>query len=210
MLADGTDSVLKVSLPTARPARRPPRSPLWDGRGAVRLLCHDRERWALLLERCVPGTRLVHAGLASDDARAVAAASLTGLWSMTPAREEERPPASRPWPTCAPSGRAGPAPHGRAGAPFDAGLARLGASLLVDLPSSATRTVVVHGDFNPGNVLAAEREPWLAIDPKPMMGDPGYDPSPMVLQLEDGRLPVRDRFAHMADLVDEPLDRLLA
>ena len=32
--------------------------------------------------------------------------------------------------------------------------------------------MLLHGDLNPTNVLSAEREPWLAIDPKPMVGDP--------------------------------------
>ena len=35
--------------------------------------------------------------------------------------------------------------------------------------------MVLHGDFHPGNVLSAAREPWLAIDPKPLVGDPAYD-----------------------------------
>lgn len=37
-----------------------------------------------------------------------------------------------------------------------------------------TADVYLHYD----NVLAAEREPWLAIDPKPLAGDPGFDPLP--------------------------------
>lgn len=34
---------------------------------------------------------------------------------------------------------------------------------------------LLHGDFHPGNVLAAQRHPWLAIDPKPWVGDPAFD-----------------------------------
>src|SRR5262249_27017945 len=43
---------------------------------------------------------------------------------------------------------------------------------LVGTPS---RAVLLHGDFHPGNVLSAERQPWLAIDGKPVVGDPAYD-----------------------------------
>jgi streptomycin 6-kinase len=43
------------------------------------------------------------------------------------------------------------------------------------LAASTSQYVVVHGDFNPFNVLRAKREPWLAIDPKPLVGDPAYD-----------------------------------
>jgi streptomycin 6-kinase len=34
--------------------------------------------------------------------------------------------------------------------------------------------VVISTDLHAGNVLGAEREPWLAIDPKPFVGDPAY------------------------------------
>ena len=34
---------------------------------------------------------------------------------------------------------------------------------------------LLHGDLHPGNVLAARRRPWLAIDPKPVVGDPAFD-----------------------------------
>ena len=38
----------------------------------------------------------------------------------------------------------------------------------------------MHGDLHYENVLAGEREPWLVIDPKPMSGDPHYEPAPML------------------------------
>ncbi|WP_036963306.1 aminoglycoside phosphotransferase family protein, partial [Promicromonospora kroppenstedtii] len=34
---------------------------------------------------------------------------------------------------------------------------------------------MLHWDLHYDNVLAAEREPWLAIDPEPLVGDPGFD-----------------------------------
>ena len=69
----------------------------------------------------------------------------------------------------------------------------------------------MHGDFNPGNLLAAEREPWLAIDPKPMLGDPGYDPEPLVLQVPPVEgADLAARFRLVADVLDEPAERLMA
>ena len=44
----------------------------------------------------------------------------------------------------------------------------------------ATDARMIHGDLHYENVLAADREPWLAIDPKPMAGDPHYEPAPML------------------------------
>jgi len=66
----------------------------------------------------------------------------------------------------------------------DTGLFAAGAELLRQLPYGASRNVVLHGDFNPGNVLSAQREPWLAIDAKPMVGDAAYDPWPLIQQID--------------------------
>jgi streptomycin 6-kinase len=36
-----------------------------------------------------------------------------------------------------------------------------------------------------GNVLAAQREPWLMVDPKPYVGDPSYDVLQHLLNCEE-------------------------
>ncbi len=61
------------------------------------------------------------------------------------------------------------------GADLDAGLARAGITLLHELPRTAKECVLLCTDLHAGNVLSAEREPWLVIDPKPYLGDPAYD-----------------------------------
>ena len=45
-------------------------------------------------------------------------------------------------------------------------------------PDSVGR--MVHSDLHDENVLAGDREPWLVIDPKPVSGDPHYEPAPML------------------------------
>ena len=63
---------------------------------------------------------------------------------------------------------------------------------------------VVHGDLHYRNVLAADREPWLVIAPKPMNGDPHYELAPMLWSrwdeltgnIRDG---VRRRFYTLVD-----------
>ena len=44
----------------------------------------------------------------------------------------------------------------------------------------ATNGTLIHGDLHYENVLAADREPWLVIDPKPMSGDPHYEVAPVL------------------------------
>ena len=70
------------------------------------------------------------------------------------------------------------------GKPYDGGVCGWVAPVRRWLPRSAGRKVVVHGDLNPGNILAASRAPFLAIDPKPMVGDPAYDPWSLVARLD--------------------------
>ena len=53
----------------------------------------------------------------------------------------------------------------------------LGRDLVAD-PASVGH--IIHGDLHYENVLAADREPWLVIDPKPMSGDAHYEPAPML------------------------------
>jgi streptomycin 6-kinase len=75
-----------------------------------------------------------------------------------------------------------------------------------------TDGVLVHTDLHYANVLAAEREPWVVIDPKPLSGDPHFEPAPMlwnrweeVVASGDVRDSVRRRFHTLVDtaLLDE-------
>jgi len=66
--------------------------------------------------------------------------------------------------------------HARDNRGLDAGLAREAVETLRTLPGTATTEVLLSTDLHAGNVLAARREPWLMIDPKPFIGDPAFDP----------------------------------
>jgi streptomycin 6-kinase len=92
---------------------------------------------------------------------------------------------------------------------LDPGLARAGVGALRELPAGADRAVLLCTDLHAGNVLAAEREPWLAIDPKPFVGDPAYDTVQHMLNCDE-RL-ARDPVAlarRMAGLLDLQPDRV--
>jgi streptomycin 6-kinase len=99
-----------------------------------------------------------------------------------------------------------PAERSCLGAP----LAKEGIRLLRELPRSGGDALLLHTDLHAGNVLAAEREPWLAIDPKPYVGDAAYDVTQHIFNgvfLEGAD--VSSLAARMARLLDLDLSRIL-
>ncbi len=210
---DGRHVVLKIAWPHPEAREEGTALRFWAGDGAVLAHATDPSRYALLLERCEPGTSLAGAGLPAEDALLAAAGVVNRLWSRPPAGVstlDTMGAVTSEWAVLVRERMAWHRP------PFDPGLVARAADLLESLPATATRTVVVHGDVNPSNILSAQRQPWLAIDAKPMLGDPGYDPSPLLCQVDApfaGTGParvIRHRYDLFADAVGEPADRLLA
>jgi streptomycin 6-kinase len=85
-------------------------------------------------------------------------------------------------------------------------------SLVPDLLADPDDLRIVHGDLHYSNVLAGDREPWLVIDPKPMAGDPHYEPAPMLWNrfeelAGDIRNGVRRRFHALVDAAGLDEDR---
>jgi streptomycin 6-kinase len=78
-------------------------------------------------------------------------------------------------------------------------------SLARDLASDPDSTgTLVHGDLHYANVLLSEAGDWLAIDPKPLSGDPHYEVAPMLWNrfgelAGDVRGGVRRRFHTLVD-----------
>ncbi len=212
--SDGDDAVLKLSWPHREARGEAAALRWWDGDAAVRLLAHEPADYALLIERCDPGTPLAEAASPPDTRLTVAAELLAEVWDRgaPPAGEYELERVSdvaAEWADLVEER------FHRLTPPYDSELVAQGAELLRGLPTSATREVMVHGDFNPGNVLSSTRRPWLIIDPKPMIGDPGYDLPPLLLQIDDpfthpdpARV-LRDRVELIAARIEVPTDRLL-
>jgi streptomycin 6-kinase len=143
----------------------------WHGEGAVRVFADERtdQTAALLLERCRPGTML--AERSEDEQDHVIATSLRRLWRQ-PADGETFRPLQVMCDSWADSFERKLA-EGRVR--MDAALGRAGAELFRALPASAQEEVLLCTDLHAENVLAAQREEWLVIDPKPFVGDPTYD-----------------------------------
>jgi streptomycin 6-kinase len=145
---------------------------LWDGNGTVRLhSSRELDRTlVLLLERCEPGTEL-GALVPEPEQDQLVADLLRRVWITPPPAHRFRSLAKMcdAWATGLERAAE------RAPAHTDPGLVRAALEALHQLPRSSARAVLLFTDLHAANVLAAEREPWLAIDPKPYVGDPAYD-----------------------------------
>ncbi len=192
----GRPAVLKVGSPGRHSEHEALALQRWQGAGAALLFRADPRRRALLLER-------LHAE------------TLTELWDVE---------------ACEVVGEL----YGRLHVPGTPQLRRLSSELgpwqrqLAELPRSApvprrlveqslavarelavddgTDGVLVHGDLHYDHVLAADRRPWLAVAPKPLNGDPHFEPAPMlwhrwdeVVASGDVRDAVRRRFHALVD-----------
>ena len=208
--ADGRPAVLKVGL--TEPGHLNDEAAAlraYGGQGAVRLLAYDAARGALLLERAQPGTPardlVPHADEAATDAVIGALRQL-----------HRTPPAGVP--DVADQGvafnqylRDFPA-----GGPLPRDVVERAGRLFAELCASADRRVLLHGDLHHDNLLRAEREPWLAIDPDGVAGDPGYDLGALLYNpdpdLRDDALLalVPGRVERLADGLGVPFERAVA
>ncbi|UUU44612.1 aminoglycoside phosphotransferase family protein [Streptomyces sp. NBC_00162] len=174
--ADGSAAALKLQRVDEESAGEPVALRAWGGEGAVRLLEYDAETGTLLLERLDEGRHL--SALAERDSRRAVQVVAELLARLT----------------------AVPAPAGLRG------LGEMAAGMLDDLPQALGRLAdgrerrllgrcaaalaevagepgdrLLHWDLHYDNVLAGRREPWLAIDPKPLSGDPGFELLPAIV-----------------------------
>jgi streptomycin 6-kinase len=168
-LPDGTRAVLKLSPRDRESLQEPDALERWDGDGAVRLLARDDARDAMLLERCEPGTFLTSSELGLD----VLIGLLPRLWKSGDGFATLADEAAHWAESISRDTR-------------DATLRDAALHYLDVLPSTQGEQVLVHMDLHGGNVLAAQREPWLAIDPKPLAGERELGLAPIVRSMELG------------------------
>ncbi len=197
----GGTAVLKVSFPHPGNIHEPDAFAAWGGRGAVLLLERDDERFAMLLERVQASTL---AEVDDEDEVATVAGRINRRLAV------HAPPNL-------------PRLHERAAA-WEEQLRKDAAELAhplsryaVDAAVATVRELghiksdtVVHGDLHARNILRADREPWLAVDPKGYAGDPAYDSGTLLksralrlLEADDLRTAVRrtlDVFVEAAEL----------
>src|ERR1700730_18084790 len=167
--ADGRAVVVKVHAPTDEFTQEAEALRLFDGHGIAQLLDYDADNQALLMEHLKPGTPL---STIEDDEVATSqiASIMRALWR--PAPPGHPLPSVNGWM----EGLVHLRQHyGGGTGPFPTALVEEAEALFADLSSSAPELVLLHGDLHHDNILAAEREPWLAIDPKGVVGEPAYE-----------------------------------
>ncbi|MFI8523394.1 aminoglycoside phosphotransferase family protein [Promicromonospora sukumoe] len=202
---DGVRAVLKLQLPRAETAAALTGLRAWDGHGMVLLLDHDPGSGTMLLER-LDGARTLAA--VEDDTRATQIlAELHARLLAVP------PPPGLPHLRDVAAAMLEQVPRvaNRLADPGDRRLLQDWGLVVADLAGEPGDRML-HWDLHHDNVLAAEREPWLAIDPEPLVGDPGFDLWPALDSrwedvVADGepRRVVRRRFDVLIEVLD--LDR---
>jgi streptomycin 6-kinase len=161
---DGTSAVLKLSHPHREAEQEGDALERWNGDGAIRVLERDDAEHALLLELCEPGTPL--SKRQPEEALDVLVGLLPRLWKDAAGfhtLEDE----IEFW-------------HEEGD--LDGDLLRLAR----ELGATQGERVLTNQDLHGDNVLAAEREPWLLIDPKPLAAEREFAVAPIVRSSELG------------------------
>jgi len=203
--ADGSEAVLKLGVPNPELRSEIDALRQFDGRGSARLLQAEPGQGALLVERLLPGTPL---SALDDDERAteIAAGVMRLLWRPLPDKH--------PFPTVAQWTMGLDRLRARFGGstgPLPAELVQRAEGLFRDLLESAVAPVLLHGDLHHDNILAARREPWLALDPKGVAGEPAYEVGALMRNPRPQPAPVLARRASiLAEVLEIDRSRILA
>lgn len=194
-MSDGREVVLKIGVPCPELITEAEALRLFDGVGAVCLLDHDAPRGILLLERIAPGTPLFKLQ-AGQEATHTAAGLMRRLWHS--------PLAEHSFPSLTVWFRA----FERLRDKFDGGSGPLPSDIIskaentfAELSATSDRSVILHGDLHHANILFSAQSGWVAIDPKGVAGDPGYEVGPFMLN----QLPVNSSDSAIMEMLNERL-----
>jgi len=185
-LRDDSTGVLKVTWPHADAEHEHLALRHWGGRGAVRLLAANPGRWTMLLERLDSGLDLQDVPI--DEACRVIGGLLRQLdHPALPQLSRLSAEAARLVERLDSAPRAIPRRF-----------VEQARAVLSDLMTDeAIDSRMVHTDLHYWNVLAADRQPWLAIDPKPLAADPAFAVTPALWNRWDEAVSSGDLRRHL-------------
>lgn len=206
-LRDGTEAVLKLAPPDKEFANELEALRLYGGRGAARLLQGDPSAVALLLERLRPGDSVAEL---DDDVQAteIGAKAMAALFRPLPERHT--------FPTVERWGAAFARVRDRFGGgcgSFPVELFEPAERIYFEMCASQETPVLLHGDLHHWNILRAEREAWLVIDPKGLAGEPAYETASFLrnkADIEENTTSLAQRrIAQMAEVMGLDRQRIL-
>jgi streptomycin 6-kinase len=196
------DFVLKLLPPSEELDRQIAALLAWHGNGVARLENFDIERGAMLIERARPGielTGLFHEGR-DEEATAITCELMPRLAVET----------DYPFPTAADRAadlaRLRKRFNGKTG-PFPEHLVDAAENLFTELIASQGEQVLIHGDLHHENILSAQREPWLAIDPHGLIAEREFETYALLLN-PDGIAKNPDLKAISRRRIDQMSDHL--
>jgi streptomycin 6-kinase len=202
MFADGTEVMVKTGLTDEFPFQ-PQALRHFDGHGMVQLLAYDEQDAVMLLERLKPGTSL---RIIEDDEEAISVAAdvMRKTWRPLPQKHYPFPSVSDWGKGFARlrqlyGGGTGPLPQ----MVFDKA-----EKLYAELSVSMGEAVLLHGDLHQDNILSAEREPWLAVDPKGVIGEPAFETGALLRNFWPDILSISNPKQLMKRRIDQLSDEL--
>src|SRR5437588_934797 len=197
VLNDGTQVMVKTGLTDEFPSQ-PQALQHFDGHGTVQLVAYDEHDAVMLLERLKPGTPL---RAVEDDEVAISAAAnvMRKIWRPLPQEHY-------PFPTVGDWGkgfaRLRKLYAGGTG-PIPPAMFNKAEKLYSELSASMAEPVLLHGDLHQDNILSAEREPWLAVDPKGVIGEPVFETGALLRNFWPDILSLPDPKPLMARRIDQ-------
>ena len=183
----------------------------FDGRGCVKLIKADYQRGALLIELLEPGKSVYYL---QDDAIAteIAGQVMCQIWRVD--FDASKFPSVTDWA----SGFHRLGNHTSIyRESFPKEWRSIAEGLFSDLISSMDELLLLHGDLHHWNIISAQRQPWLAIDPKGVIGEPAYElgawlrnPFPDILKEVNAKSLISRRASQLAGQLGFDRDRILA
>jgi streptomycin 6-kinase len=199
--ADGTTAVLKIGYPDPELRTEMEALRLYNGNHICHLLECDTDLHAMLLEHIQPGQPLW--SLEDDEAETrIAAQVMQQLWQpISPEDHPIFPDLKRRTRDLLQLSDYFEDGFG----PFPRRLVETAVSLRAELLADEVTPMLLHGDFHHENVLTAHRQPWLALDPKGVVGDPAYEVGAYLYNPIPEQVMAQNLVARRIDLFSEVL-----